>query len=454
MTSIKLLTGRARDWVATTTEWSRNSLSKIDQIVIGSVASIILILAMTSLHERNEMKRTAAERLAVMSNGAFDGYAQDALKALSEKTRAELDANQLFARAQLKDLNLHEGTRPTHTRSHEADILHDYAATLTKPGTDRWMRRRIQDFLDRRFTQFEEMNIPMPVQYNTLQAELDAQQIYNDHLENVSDSQPGIQGSLRRLEASKEWKANDTQNVHDSGVHNSLRDMIGRIKERDAETILPLGEYSARDDILRHIGVGDFADAVKQKATNACLNAYQSNAMHPSLSNLNESQVMELVWRRSYHPSNSEEQRNNIRDMFVHNLADMITSDQNARSTEQVCVTGRIGRMVDSLTLTDAESINVGQPLSLEMMRNDVFEFAQKALKQKVEQFTSAGNDDCMHQVAKSYNDLTVEVSPEAEEEFKKSIVSETGDYMVQQYGDLISPNHQQDLMNTVRDAL
>lgn len=447
---MSLLSDRTRAWITMTKQWTTSNVSQVDKIVIGSCASVLLVLIMASLHDRNELKRSEAERTALLSNGAFDHHAEIALTDLTQRPRSDLDAHQLFLRAQLRDLNLHEGHRPTHTRSHEAEILNDYVATLTKPGNDRWMRQRIQDFLDRRQVQFQALNIPVPVQYNDLQHELDIQRyrVY-DH-----ETAPGLEGSLQRLEASKDWKTNDTQNVHDSGVHNSLRDMLARLKEKDNEVVTPLGLFDVTEDMMRHIQTGDFSDEVKRKAMIACHNGSRSNASHPSLSDLNEQQVMNLVWRRSYHPANNKEQQTNIKDMFVHNLADTITSDANVAAPEQVCVTGRIGRIVDALTLTDTDSMNVGQPLSLDMMRNDIFEYAQKQLQTKVQHFANITDDTRMRDVAKSYDDMSIQVNAEEEEQFKASVIEDTAEYIHRQYGELISSAHQQDIMSTVQNAI
>ena len=272
--------------------------------------------------------------------------------------------------------------------------------------------------------------------------------IYNN------EPQKGLEGSIERLQRSKEWKTNDTQNVHDSGVHNSIRDILSRLQEKDKEVVTPLGLFDVTEDMLRHIQSGDFSEETKRKAIIACHNGSKSSASHPSLSDLSEQEIMRLVWRRSYHPGNSSEQQNNIKDMFVHNLADTITSDKTVPNPEQVCVTGRIGRIVDTLTLTDGDSINVGQPLSLDMMRNDIFEFAQNQLQRKIQQFSSTADNSNMWAVAQSYEDPTIEVSSEDENLFKQSVIEDTADYMTRQYGDLISSGHQQSIMNTVQDAI
>lgn len=432
------------DWFSLKGRWS--ALSQVDKVLLASSASIIVCLAFCGLHEKSLLAHTRGERLAALSNGAMDRNAREALLTLNNEGRSELTAEQLFTRAQLRDLNQHEGQRPTHTRAHEVNILNDYQATLYKAGTTQWMYDRIQDYLDRRYDQYNDLQIPAPVQYTDLQARLDDMKA--THRRQLT-SEPS-----QRIELNKMWKENDSQNVHDSGVHNSLQMLIERLQEKDDEVVLPLGLSDLKSDMLRYIAASDQSEYNKAKATAACHRICQSNASHHGLTQLNEGEVLELVWRRSYHPSNSVAQQSNIRDMVTSSLADMITQyDETQPNTlEQVCVTGRIGRLVDALTLTDAQSEDLGQPLSLDAMRNDIYEYAQKSLNEKIEQFKSMEND--MGRVAQSYSDLSVEAAPESEQAFKESILSDVNDYMAVTYGTLLSGTHRADILETVNDSL
>ena len=431
-----------------------SNLSQVDKIFLVSCASVIIYLAIHKLHTHSSDLQNADVYLAISSNGAMDEKAQRALQSLDMKQRADLTAHQLFIRAQLRDLNQHEGRRPSHTRSHEADILQDYAATLSKPDKSRWMYDRIQDYLDRRQVQYEELNLTTPTQYRILQQTLN-DEMQRQHLNSENDQ--GSNDAYDRLERSKTWKVNDTQNVHDSGVHNSLKDVIYRLQEKESESSIPVDVTDIRSDVLSYIQTADVSPEIREKALIACHNAFQSNASHPSLSTLNERQILELVWKRSYHSANDQDQSNNIREMVVHNLADMVTNTNSPNGTEQVCVTGRIGRMLDSLTLTDAQSDQIGNPVSLDMMRNDIYEFAQQELQSKIEKYTvldAVEEDTKMRDVAKSYQDASIQVSDDDEIVFKESIIEEVNDYMSKKYGELLSPNHQKEIISTVKDAI
>ena len=437
---------------------NQTSLSQVDKIFLASCASVILYLTLHKLHAHSTELQNADVNLAFMSNGSMDEKAQKALESLNQKQRADLTAHQLFIRAQLKDLNQHEGQRPSHTRSHEADILQDYAATLTKSGKSRWMYDRIQDYLDRREAQYEDLNLITPIQYRDLQATLNEEMRKQRSWEDDTDIGNHEKTAFERLEKAKSWKANDTQNVHDSGVHNSLRDTLSRLQERGSETSLPIGISDIKTDVMQHIQQANVSMETKEKAMIACHNAFQSNASHPSLSSLNERQVLELVWKRSYHPANNVTQSENIREMVIHNLADTITHVESGQPhrTEQVCVTGRIGRLLDSLTLTDAQSEQIGNPVSIDVMRNDIYDFAQQELQNKIDKFTQMedSNETNMRNVAISYQDMNVHVSNEDETLFKASIIDEVNDYMSTKYGELLSPHHQSEIMETVKEAL
>ena len=59
-----------------------------------------------------------------------------------------------------------------------------------------------------------------------------------------------------------------------------------------------------------------------------------------------------------------------------------------------------------------------------------------------------------MRDVARSYENMTVEVPQSDEESFKESIIDNVGVYMQEKYGDLLSTQHQKEIMENVKQAV
>lgn len=431
-------------------------LSPVDRVVLLTFASAFVCLTINQAKQRYDQyvsTHPSAHKLIQMSNGANDQAALRALAMLDKSSAADLEARDYFYRAELRDLNTHEGQRPSHTRTDEHRILQDYASALQRPGTEKWMQDRVQDYIDRRRYQYEILNLIPPHQYNDLEDIL-----YRTKTDNRVKEQEIANNTdkAHRIEKKIEWTDNNIQNVHDSGVQNSLKELIQQVQQKDTEIVLPLGAPNVNDDIATYIMNGDFSDETKSKALIACHRSMQSTASHPSLSQLSEKDILSMVWRRSYHALNSEKNAEDIRDMVVHNLADTISTidPDNAARVEQVCVTGRIGRIMDSLTLTDADSIDLKRPLSVEAMRNDIFEFTHKTLQEHIDHHQHNALDESMQKVAQSYSDPHIEVNAYEESLFTQPIVTEAKEYLEKTYGSTLSEQHKIDIMQAVKDSL
>ena len=432
------------------------SSSTVDTVVFATCAGCIMFLALMKWNAIVQKRKNYCDVLvsfAKRSNGAFDQHAQEALARLDNLgSNEDMNAEGYFTRAQLRDLNTHEGIVPSNTRANEHRILMDYGRALRSDQRDAWIRDRVQDYLDRRSEQYRDLGIIAPTQYQQLQEELDEGRTA------ALLREPPVSDKINRIQTQKQWKANDTQNVHDSGVNQSMRKMLRNLMARDNEVVLPLGTFDIRDDISNHIISGDFNEEVKRKALIATQRMLDSNASHTSISHLPESDVLRMVWRRSYHPINSNgETQRNIKDMVVTQLADTITTMPHGdQRVEQVCITGRIGRITDALTHTDNETAVIGQPLSLDAIRNNIYDYAHGELQRQIERFTPAGgtaNSD-MERVAASYTDPTVTVDDASENAFKANIVSKVEAYMTTEYGDQLSANHQRAIIDTVQAGL
>ena len=153
------------------------SSSTVDTVVFATCAGCIMFLALMKWNAIVQKRKNYCDVLvsfAKRSNGAFDQHAQEALARLDNLgSNEDMNAEGYFTRAQLRDLNAHEGIVPSNTRANEHRILMDYGRALRSDQRDAWIRDRVQDYLDRRSEQYRDVGIVAPTQYQQLQKELD-----------------------------------------------------------------------------------------------------------------------------------------------------------------------------------------------------------------------------------------------------------------------------------------
>ena len=167
---------------------------------------------------------------------------------------------------------------------------------------------------------------------------------------------------------------NDPQNVHESQVNNDLARIYHQIlKRNETENILfhdEMNDPQALKEIRDYMNNRQWSsDKQRQRAFRTLDKIAEGNW----ITNLNarENEVLSEVWHRMNSPQN-EDNRDNLRDSLMDSLADCVESGYNGQDY-QVCASGRMGRVLGSLTLLDNDQ-NIGQPIkTAEILRNEIF---------------------------------------------------------------------------------
>lgn len=129
----------------------------------------------------------------------------------------------------------------------------------------------------------------------------------------------------------------DTQNVHDSTVTKYVIDAVkklGELKSPTTQIFADVVEYARQS-----------TDPKGPKALDALLNILENNGFHQATKKT-EMEIVGLVWQRIHEPVN-QAHVDDLRQMLIQELADI----------QNVCLVGRISRILQTLESLDAENI-------------------------------------------------------------------------------------------------
>lgn len=215
----------------------------------------------------------------------------------------------------------------------------------------------------------------------------------------------------------------DPQNVHDSAVNNDLRGMLGAIRAANGRGGVKLntGQYEA--EIRAAIAT---LPQGKKSAALATLAAMSANN-YVSTFDASERDILHTVWSRTHHPDNAGNEQN-VRAAIVEALADA------SQGGNTVCINGRCGRVIDSLARIDRDSTFDGAKTS-EAYRNQIFDETRKMIDDRI---VNLRNDPTMTELARSYEDPSVEVPAEQSERFR-SEMTQSINTLVDGYKDKLS---------------
>lgn len=165
----------------------------------------------------------------------------------------------------------------------------------------------------------------------------------------------------------------DAQNVHDSTVNESVRQMLEEIKTKESSTPLEVDKFMELK--CNKLPQED------QNKLNAVLARINTNSID-RFNDLSEYEILQKVHKRC---DNTEKQ-----DLLISNLLD---SHENGNV---VCATGRLNRLVSTISALDDE---IGKPIiTKEMVRNESFFKAgtirDQMLEKKCEEFVKKYNSN------------------------------------------------------------
>jgi hypothetical protein len=162
---------------------------------------------------------------------------------------------------------------------------------------------------------------------------------------------------------------NDPQNVHETNVVHELKQLYEKIQNKNAveEQILGTAMADIRDV---RASIDRLTDHGKKQNALKALDMMLKQNFVSSL-DTNETEVLSNVWKR-IHSADNTEQRENLRDSLVNSLSECVEKDYNGNG-QLVCTTGRVSRVLNSLTLIDNDP-NINKPvMTSEILRNEVF---------------------------------------------------------------------------------
>lgn len=181
---------------------------------------------------------------------------------------------------------------------------------------------------------------------------------------------------------------NDLQNVHDSGVVNTIKSSIARLLNQNPN--LKMDYVNAikevRDCISKNLKKEKQKDAVK------ALDTIEKSTKPLSNTDLREIDVLVIVWNRiKEYPH--EETKNTMRQNLMNELSECIEYG------EPVCSTGRFSHILDTLNVTDNQVlIRPTHVLNQEMMnkagkiRKDLYEACNKNEQQLIDESIDDSN--------------------------------------------------------------
>jgi len=136
----------------------------------------------------------------------------------------------------------------------------------------------------------------------------------------------------------------NSQNVHDTGVSNSVKQAVNKIAKN---TLMTKTVQTSVNEIKQLIDKSNVGHAKKQDAIKA-LNHIVSTDGHVSKINMSEVDALNLVWNRIHDPKNHN-QRENLKETLVNELAECIEHNST------VCTQGRASRIIDTLNVVDPD---------------------------------------------------------------------------------------------------
>lgn len=193
---------------------------------------------------------------------------------------------------------------------------------------------------------------------------------------------------------------NDPQNVHEPNVVHELKTIYDRIRYSSTgkDNIAKIEKLISDSDMSA-------VDKTRAKATLKTM----SNKNYVSSMNTDETTILNNVYDRIMAPENSGN-RDNLTSSLVRSLAECMERGWQGED-QQVCTTGRVSRVIGSLTLGDASEEISHPPVTTEILRNEIFSKSYAIITDMVR---SADPD-----VALAYNGQLENPSPDLDERLR-----------------------------------
>lgn len=211
---------------------------------------------------------------------------------------------------------------------------------------------------------------------------------------------------------------NDPQNVHESEINRFYKNKFDLIKEKNDDEKIEI-----KDSLPMHImNIPDPEKRMRAQKT------YLSMTNDFPISSLDstEMKVLDQIWKRIHSEENSK-RKNQLIGSLMDQMADA-TEKSLDNKYHVVCTSGKCLRVLDSLTLLDADKTISSPAKTKEIIRKEIFESASKYLEDRLEK------NDKMYDL---YNKPEIELNEEENRtvgQFVKDIKSSFEEKIKEEY--------------------
>lgn len=403
------------------------------QYVIVAILLVIVIVLIYRLciHNSDRARRRRAEKLYQTSSGAFDDRARQALNELNQMK--ELRPEDRFRRATLVEYNILEGDlhqpfdgRDQMLRGITADFvqaLHGIRNREWHPDAPEFIFHRIREFQDELdfdvelgMVLGEVLDETEPITRAATIAE--RQERAKSEAETVEDAMTGYLDEAIVF-------TSDAQNVHDSKVNEGLREIHAVLAREDYYPVTTAFSEAEHYILTEYVG-----DAEKRQNAIRTLHMMRTG-LRISTFNDTEDHIFAMVWSRTRHPLNKKNVVL-IKEAIANALADCIEHGN------MVCINGRCGRILNSLTMLDCDPVIAGGVMTYEAYRAQIFTETQNIIKARVDDYAES-DDPAKKKLAESYRGSGSSPDPEVEERFKQEVCAAI-DQNIETYFGKMSP--------------
>ena len=265
--------------------------------------------------------------------------------------------------------------------------------------------------------------------------------------ENTEDDETTPQKAKERVLDAGVSYTSDPQNVHDNAANISFRKTLQRLKwDRGGDNTVSQKEVAQSiEECMEYIENGGARDENDKGMLRLALNRIAQG--HSSTTfNDSEDRIFATVWDRTKTPTNVATKRSDLIKLAILDaMRDMVDGGN------LVCINGRCGRLLDSLTLVDHDK-DLGNARTVEMVRNEIIEKSKVVLSECIAEAANS-NRAYMKAIAQEYTDPlsnAIDESPAAEtakSDFERNL-NERVSVMIDGYRTDVSPKE----LENIRD--
>ena len=388
---------------------------------------ILIVILYYFCNSDDKSKSNKSKILYNLSNGSFDKYAKGSLKKI--KNIKNKSANDHLREGNIMEYNI-LGRDLHNANIDDINVIAQHytnALNITDdeiietmhetPGGINNLFNTVGGFIDQ-----------LTIDYNT---------VYFENLENINQPQiidlvnafntnsPVIQ--TKSIEQRK-INALQTANNKKEAVENYYSD--AKIMESNSQNV-----HSASEDLKKSLNIISSGNLVLPKLSETIEDVrefieanYLGSKRLKALRTLDvvsknneiytfkttEGDIFNKVWNRSKHTKNKNNKRN-IMEAVVDALADSSTGNNGT-----ICINGRCGRYLGSLTLLDYNK-EVGKIGTCDSYKNEIMVKSSDILNNEIK-IAKKSSLKLMRDIGKSYDDITIEIDDATENEFIKNV--------------------------------